>query len=270
LREDGVRGIIFSGGPSSVFADNAPLPDSGVLSLGVPVLGICYGLQLMGKLLGGEVAKSRQREYGRGMLQRTGESALFVGLPESFRVWNSHGDKLIAIPEGFRAVACTENSPFAAVEDPQRRFFGLQFHPEVFHTEHGIDILRNYVFTVCGCAGDWTMEAYIDSSIERIRQTVGDSNVILGLSGGVDSSVAAALIHRAIGSQLHCVFVDNGLLRKDEVAAVEKLFGDNFHMNLTVARSADLFLDRLQGVTDPERKRKVIGNTFVEVFEAEI
>jgi GMP synthase (glutamine-hydrolysing) len=216
------------------------------------------------------VAKSRQREYGRGMLQRTGESALFVGLPESFRVWNSHGDKLIAIPEGFRAVACTENSPFAAVEDPQRRFFGLQFHPEVFHTEHGIDILRNYVFTVCGCAGDWTMEAYIDSSIERIRQTVGDSNVILGLSGGVDSSVAAALIHRAIGSQLHCVFVDNGLLRKDEVAAVEKLFGDNFHMNLTVARSADLFLDRLQGVTDPERKRKVIGNTFVEVFEAEI
>lgn len=270
LSQEGIRAVIFSGGPSSVFSENAPKPDTAIFEMGLPVLGICYGLQLLGLLLGGEVAKSNQREYGRGQLNRIGESPLFQGLPTAFQVWNSHGDKLIALPEGFSAIATTENSAFAAIEDPTRRLYGLQFHPEVFHSQFGTEILRNFLFGICGLSGDWTMASYIDQAIERIRAVVGDRRVILGLSGGVDSSVAAALIHRAIGEQLVCVFVDNGLLRKDEVAAVEKLFRDNFHLNLTVARAADLFLGRLEGVTDPERKRKIIGNTFVEVFESEV
>jgi GMP synthase (glutamine-hydrolysing) len=270
LKRDGVSGIILSGGPSSVFADTAPLPDRGLFEIGVPVLGICYGLQLIGRFLGGTVAKSTQREYGRGSLTLEAPSALFRNMPERFQVWNSHGDKLIELPEGFSAVASTENSSFAAIEDSKRNIFGLQFHPEVFHTERGTDIIRNFLFDICQCKGDWTMAGYIDMAIARIRETVGDKRVILGLSGGVDSSVAAALLQRAIGDQLTCVFVDNGLLRKDEVQAVEKLFGDNFHMNLVVARSADLFLDRLKGVEDPEKKRKVIGNTFIDVFETEV
>jgi GMP synthase (glutamine-hydrolysing) len=270
LREDGVCGIILSGGPSSVFTEQAPSPDRALFDLGLPILGICYGLQLLGHLLGGKVAKSTQREYGRGTLRVAQASDLFKGLPESIQVWNSHGDKLIAMPPGFVAIGQTENSSFAAIEDPTRRIYGLQFHPEVFHTDRGTDIIRNFLFNVCGCVGDWTMAGYIDMSVQRIRETVGDKHVILGLSGGVDSSVAAALIHRAIGDQLTCVFVDNGLLRKDEVQAVEKLFGDNFHMNLVVSRVADLFLDKLKGVTDPEQKRKVIGNTFIEVFESEV
>ena len=270
LKAEGVSGVILSGGPSSVFSDKAPMPDRGVFELGVPLLGICYGIQLIGHLLGGKVAKSTEREYGRGRLEITADSELFRGLPTSLQVWNSHGDKLIALPEGFSPVARTENSDFAAIEHKERRFFGLQFHPEVFHTERGTDILRNFLFTVCECRGDWTMAGYIETAVQRIRETVKDRRVILGLSGGVDSSVAAALIQRAIGDQLTCVFVDNGLLRKNEVEAVEKLFGDNFHMNLVVSHAADQFLDRLTGVTDPERKRKIIGNTFVEVFEQEV
>ena len=270
LRRDGVNGIILSGGPSSVFADTAPVPDSGIFQMGVPLLGICYGLQLIGNHLGGKVAKSIQREYGRGTLSITGESLLFKDLPASVTVWNSHGDKLIELPPGFNAIARTENSSFAAIEDRERRIFGLQFHPEVSHTERGMDIIRNFLFEICGCRGDWTMAGYIEMSIRRIRETVGSKRVILGLSGGVDSSVAAALIQRAIGDQLTCVFVDNGLLRKNEVQAVEKLFGDNFHMNLVVSRVADLFLDRLEGVVDPEKKRKIIGNTFIDVFEDEV
>ncbi|HSH09484.1 MAG TPA: glutamine-hydrolyzing GMP synthase [Oceanipulchritudo sp.] len=270
LEKEGVSGVILSGGPSSVFAEKAPLSDEAIFSMGVPVLGICYGLQLIGRLLGGTVAKSTEREYGRGTLDITGQSRLFEGIPPQIQVWNSHGDKLIELPAGFEPVARTENSDFAAIEDKQRRFYGLQFHPEVFHTEKGTDILRNFLFDICNCKGDWTMRGYIEAALEKIRETVGDRRVILGLSGGVDSSVAAALIHRAIGEQLTCVFVDNGLLRKNEVEAVEKLFGDNFHMNLVVSHEADLFLDKLKGVTDPERKRKIIGNTFVEVFETEV
>jgi len=270
LRDDGVVGVIFSGGPSSVLAPGAPMPDRAVLDMGVPVLGICYGIQLLGLLLGGEVANSREREYGRGLLTVNAPSPLFKGIKNTIRVWNSHGDKLIRIPEGFEPVASTENSDFAAIQDPRRRFFGLQFHPEVFHTEQGTDIIRNFLFEVCGCKGDWTMAGYIETSIQSIRETVGDRHVILGLSGGVDSSVAAALIHRAIGEQLTCVFVDNGVLRKGEREAVKKLFGDNFHMNLVVVDAVDKFLDGLKGVTDPEKKRKVIGKLFIDVFEEEV
>jgi GMP synthase (glutamine-hydrolysing) len=270
LREEGVKGIILSGGPSSVFAENAPHPEKAIFDLGVPVLGICYGIQLLGFLLGGKIENSEEREYGKGSLEITGESPLFEGIRKSIKVWNSHGDKLTALPEGFKAVAKTENSNFAAIENSERNFYGLQFHPEVFHTEQGTDIIRNFVFGICGCEGDWTMENYIESSIASIRERVGDSKVILGLSGGVDSSVAAKLIHDAIGPQLTCVFVDNGLLRKNEREAVEKLYGDHFQINLVVSDAADIFLERLAGVTDPEQKRKIIGNTFVEVFETEV
>lgn len=270
LQQENVRGVILSGGPSSVFAANAPMPDRRVFEMGVPVLGICYGLQLLGFLLNGKVEKSTHREYGRSRLSIDREGSLFKDLPESFQVWNSHGDRLIGLPDGFRQIAHTENSDYAAIEDPDRRFYGLQFHPEVFHSEYGMDVLSNFLFKICGCKGDWTMASYIDSSVDNIREVVGDKHVILGLSGGVDSSVAAALIHRAIGDQLTCVFVDNGLLRKNEIQAVEKLFGENFQMNLVVSRAADMFLDKLKGITDPERKRKIIGNLFVEVFEKEV
>ncbi len=270
LKEEGVKGVILSGGPSSVFADNAPHPDKAIFDLGIPVLGICYGIQLLGYLLGGKTEHSEEREYGKGTLNITGESPLFKGINKSIQVWNSHGDKLTELPEGFEPVATTENSNFAAIQDTDREFFGLQFHPEVFHTEQGTDIIRNFVFDICQCEGDWTMESYIESSIATIRETVGDKKVILGLSGGVDSSVAAKLIHDAIGPQLTCVFVDNGLLRKDEREAVKKLYGDHFQINLVVADSGKLFLERLSGVTDPEQKRKIIGNTFIDVFEDEV
>ena len=270
LKREGVKGVILSGGPSSVFAEHAPHPDKGIFDLGVPVLGICYGIQLLGYLLGGKTEHSEEREYGKGTLNITGESPLFKGIKKTIQVWNSHGDKLTELPEGFEPVATTENSNFAAIQNLERQFYGLQFHPEVFHTEQGTDIIRNFVFDICDCEGDWTMESYIESSIASIRKTVGDRKVILGLSGGVDSSVAAKLIHDAIGPQLTCVFVDNGLLRKNERQAVEKLYGDHFQINLVVAEAAKTFLDRLEGVTDPEQKRKIIGNTFIEVFEEEV
>ena len=270
LKEAGVKGIILSGGPSSVFAENAPLPDRGIFQLGAPILGICYGIQLMGYMLGGKAEPSKEREYGKGSLQLIASSPLFEGIPRRIRVWNSHGDKLTQLPPGFVSIARTENSQCAAMENPDLHFYGLQFHPEVFHTERGTDIIRNFLFHICQCQGDWNMARYIDSSIADIRQTVGNSKVILGLSGGVDSSVAAKLIHEAIGNQLTCVFVDNGLLRAKERPAVEKLYRDHFQGHLVVAKARDIFLNRLKGVEDPEKKRKIIGNTFVEVFEAEV
>ena len=270
LEKEGVKGVILSGGPSSVFAENAPKPDIAIFDLGVPVLGICYGIQLLGLLLGGKTEHSEEREYGKGTLEITGDSPLFQGIAKTIQVWNSHGDKLTALPEGFVPVAKTENSNFAAIQNCERNFYGLQFHPEVFHTEQGTDIIRNFVFSICDCSGDWTIENYIESSIAAIKETVGDKKVILGLSGGVDSSVAAKLIHDVIGTQLTCVFVDNGLLRKNEREAVEKLYGDHFQINLIVSDAADLFLARLADVTDPEQKRKIIGNTFIDVFEDEV
>jgi len=267
LRADGVIGIILSGGPSSVFAKNAPLPDPAIFELGIPILGICYGVQLMGRLLGGAVAKSAQREYGHGTLSIAKPGRLFNKLPRTLRVWNSHGDKLTALPPGFAAIGTTENSPYAVIEDRKRNFYGIQFHPEVFHTERGSDVLRNFLLNVCKAEQDWTTKDFIEHAVADIRRTVGKSRVLLGLSGGVDSSVAAALLHRAIGKQLTCVFVDNGLLRAGEREAVEALYGRHFKIDLRVVDASALFLRRLKGVSEPEEKRKIIGRTFVEVFE---
>jgi GMP synthase (glutamine-hydrolysing) len=267
LRADGVIGIILSGGPNSVFAPKAPIPDPGIFKLGVPVLGICYGLHLMGHMLGGKVVKGARREYGHGTLDVKRRGRLFAKLPKRLRVWNSHGDKLVKIPPGFLAIARTENSPYAVLEDLRRDFYAIQFHPEVFHTERGVDIIKNFLIGVCGARQDWTTRDFIKLSVDEIRTAVGKSRVILGLSGGVDSSVAAALIHKAIGRQLTCVFVDNGLLRKGERKAVESLYKRNFKIDLRVVDASAMFLRRLKGVDEPERKRKIIGNTFVEVFE---
>lgn len=270
LKKEGVSAIILSGGPASVMGDNAPRPDPAIFKLGVPVLGICYGLQLMASLLGGSVARSNRREYGHGELSIVRKGALLRGMPAKLRVWNSHGDKVTRLPKGFLPLARTANSDFAIIEDSQRRFFGLQFHPEVAHSERGMDIIRNYLFRVCGFKGDWKIADVVERSIEDIREKVGDKRVILGLSGGVDSSVAAALIHRAIGKQLTCVFVDNGLLRLNEREKVERVFRDAFHINLRVVKASRRFLSALKGVSDPERKRKIIGKVFVEVFEDEL
>ena len=267
LREEGVIGIILSGGPQSVYAKTAPHPDPEIFKLGVPVLGICYGVQLMGYFLGGKVALSKEREYGHGHLTIKKPGKLFAGLPRKLRIWNSHGDKLTKLPPGFTATAVSENSPFSGIEDPKRGFYGIQFHPEVFHTERGGDMIRNFLVKVCGSKQDWTTKDFIAHTVANIRETVGKSRVLLGLSGGVDSSVAAALLHKAIGKQLTCVFVDNGLLRKDEREYVEALYKRNFHIDVRVVDASKLFLKRLKGVSEPEAKRKIIGRTFVEVFE---
>jgi GMP synthase (glutamine-hydrolysing) len=262
-------GLILSGGPSSVYAPGAPLPDPAVFELGVPVLGICYGVQLFGQFLGGKVEPGRQREFGKGTLTiRDRGCALFARLPETLQVWNSHGDRLTRLPAGFVPVAATENSSYAAIAHPEKRFFGLQFHPEVAHTPRGREILSNFVHAVCGCGRNWTMRNYVEQALEELRARVGRERVILGLSGGVDSSVAAALLHRAIGDRLTCIFVNNGLLRAREAEVVRTVFGRHFHMKLRYVDASRLFLRRLRGVTHPERKRKVIGRTFIEVFRA--
>jgi GMP synthase (glutamine-hydrolysing) len=263
------KGLILSGGPSSVYARNAPLPDRAVFQLGLPVLGICYGLQLLAHYLGGKVEPGQKREYGKGTLRVTDSFCpLFANLPETLQVWNSHGDKLTKMPKGFRAVAVTENSDYAAFEDRGRKVFGLQFHPEVAHTPRGREIIANFVHNICGCGKNWTMRNYIEQAVAAVRAQVGKEKVILGLSGGVDSSVAAALLHQAIGGQLTCIFVNNGLLRGREAGVVREVFGRHFKIKLQYEDASALFLRRLKGVTDPERKRKLIGRTFIEVFEA--
>ncbi|MGC8886494.1 MAG: glutamine-hydrolyzing GMP synthase [Verrucomicrobiia bacterium] len=262
------KGIILSGGPASVYDKNAPLPDKGIFNFGIPILGICYGMQLIAHFLGGKVEKGLKREYGKSTLSVTDSScALFKDLPKELIVWNSHGDRLTAIPRDFVVVATTENSDFAAIENPSKKIFGLQFHPEVAHTPRGKEIISNFVHVVCGCGKNWTMRNYIEQAVKQIREQVGNEKVILGLSGGVDSSVAAALIHKAIGDQLTCIFVNNGLLRAKEAELVQQVFGQNFKIKLVYEDASDLFLKRLKGVKDPERKRKIIGKTFIEVFE---
>jgi GMP synthase (glutamine-hydrolysing) len=262
-------GLILSGGPASVYGKDAPLPDPAIFKLGVPILGICYGLQVMGHFLGGKVESGQKREFGKGTLQvKDSFCSLFANLPERLQVWNSHGDKLTKLPAGFKSVAVTENSTYAAIENSGKRMFALQFHPEVAHTPQGREIIANFVHNICACGKDWTMHHYIDQAVTAIRSQVGDEEVILGLSGGVDSSVAAALIHKAIGDQLTCIFVNNGLLRGREAEVVQEVFGRHFKIKLQYENASKLFLRSLKGVTDPERKRKIIGRTFIEVFEA--
>jgi GMP synthase (glutamine-hydrolysing) len=258
--------VILSGGPRSVSESDAPRVDSSVLSLGVPTLGICYGMQLMTDLLGGRVEPAPRREYGHAVVDVVQPTPLFATLPGSLRVWASHGDLVAAAPEGFEVVATSSNAPVAAMQRPERQWYALLFHPEVAHTERGQDILRNFAFTVCGCTGDWTLDSFVDESIGRIRATVGDGRVVCGLSGGVDSTVAALLIHKAIGARLTCIFVDNGLLRQDEAAQVRARF-ERLKLPLEFVNASERFLSRLADVTDPERKRKIIGATFIEVFE---
>lgn len=261
-------GIILSGGPASVYAKKAPQVDKKIYALGVPVLGICYGMQLIAHGLGGKVERSTEREYGPGNLKADRSCALFHKLPATLEVWNSHGDKITKLPAGFKPLGKTENSPHAVIGDTKRHIYGLQFHPEVVHTPRGGEILANFVHRVCGCKSSWTMGSFIDRTCEEIRNQVGDAKVILGLSGGVDSSVAAVLLHKAIGDNLTCIFVDNGLLRAGEADAVKKLFAGEFRIRMQTVHAADRFLKKLKGVTDPERKRKIIGNEFIKVFEA--
>jgi len=261
------KGIILSGGPASVYEKGAPQIDAEIFSSGIPILGICYGMQLMARHLGGQVEFSGQREYGAGLLQIDARTPLFDGLGEHLDIWSSHGDKLTALPEDFRSVAHTENSPFAAIENSAKQIYALQFHPEVSHTPRGREILENFLFRICHCAMDWTMGSFIDEACARVRQQVGDQKVVLGLSGGVDSSVAAALLHKAIGDQLTCIFVNNGLLRENEAEVVQRVFGENFQIELKYVDASERFLTALEGVIDPEKKRKVIGGEFVRVFE---
>jgi GMP synthase (glutamine-hydrolysing) len=268
IRRAAPRGIILSGGPASVYAPKAPRVDKAIYDLGVPILGICYGMQLVSRDLGGNVERSDRREYGPGKLKVDRSCGLFSKLPAQLDVWNSHGDKVTKLPEGFRVLGKTENSPHAVIGDTRRGIYGLQFHPEVAHTPRGKEILENFVHRICGCKSQWTMGSFIERICGQIREQVGDGRVILGLSGGVDSSVAAALIHKAIGDQLTCIFVNNGLLRANETAAVEKLFTDHFHIRMKTVDAEKRFLTTLRGVTDPERKRKIIGNEFIRVFEA--
>ena len=267
VADGSVRGIILSGGPASVYAPKAPRVDPALYALGIPVLGICYGMQLLTRDLGGSVARSTHREYGQGRLSVTRATPLFRGLGKTLDVWNSHGDRIERLPRGFHAVGRTENAPHAVIADPKRRIYGMQFHPEVHHTPKGKAIIRNFLHGICGCASDWTMGSFIERVCSQIREQVGEGRVILGLSGGVDSSVAAALIHRAVGDRLTCIFVDNGLLRHGERSAVDQLFGRNFKIRLKVVDAGSRFLGKLKGVTDPERKRKIIGTEFIRVFE---
>ena len=266
------KAIILSGGPASVIDSETPRAPERVFELGVPVLGICYGEQTMCAQLGGEVARSDHREFGRAYLDITDSCGIFDGLwspGERHQVWMSHGDRVVALPPGFRVVGTSEGAPFAVVADDARRFYGVMFHPEVMHTPGGADLLRNFTHGVAGCRGDWSMAAFRDRAIARVRAQVGQGRVICGLSGGVDSSVVAVLLHEAIGDQLTCVFIDHGLLRLDEAEQVVDLFRDHYNMPLVHRDASELFLSALAGVEDPEKKRKIIGATFIDVFEQE-
>jgi len=256
--------IVLSGGPSSVFESGHPRMDRRLLKMGIPVLGICYGMQLIAEIMGGTVEKGTEGEYGPARIEVEEPAGIFKDMPSGLDVWMSHGDHVTALPEGFRTVAGTPSCPIAAMASDS--MYGIQFHPEVVHTPRGTDIIRNFLFTVAACSGEWTMGKFIDEAVEAIRTTVGDHNVICGLSGGVDSSVAAALIHRAIGDQMKAIFVDNGLLRKQEVEEIRRMFTHDYPINFRIVDAADLFLDELKGVIDPEAKRKIIGKTFIDVF----
>lgn len=264
-----IKGIILSGGPSSVYEIDAPHIGKEIFDFGAPVLGICYGLQLITHLLGGKVVKSEKKEYGSARLTISESDSLLKDIPDNSKVWMSHSDKVLELPKGFVPVASTENSPYAVIRHEQEAIFGLQFHPEVMHTEYGSRVLGNFIFSVCSCKGDWSSKSFVEESIRRIREESGDSKVLCGLSGGVDSSVVAVLLYKAIGDRLHCIFIDTGLLRQNEAEEVEKAFKNNFNIKLTCVNSSASFLNILKDITDPEEKRKRIGHEFIRVFENE-
>ena len=269
LKAKNPSGIILSGGPASVYVENAPAANPALFELGVPVLGICYGMQLMAHTLGGEVARTGSREYGRTTLTVNSDGALFRDIPLEQVVWMSHQDAVKTTPAGFMISAHTDGSPVAAMENSEKGLYGVQFHPEVIHTAYGMKVLKNFLYGACDCVPNWTMVSIIEDSVAKIQQQVGDNKVICGLSGGVDSSVAALLVHKAVGDNLTCIFVDHGLLRKGEADKVEEAFRKHFHINLIHVKAQDRFLEKLRGVTDPERKRKIIGEEFIRVFEEE-
>ena len=268
LRERELAGIILSGGPRSTSHPDAPHCDPQIFALKIPILGICYGMQEMAAVLGGEVQAAPNREFGQATVTRSDDSVLLSAVPKETTVWASHGDLVAAAPPDFTVTAVSANAPVAAMENRERGLHALLFHPEVAHTEHGLEILRAFAFGVCGCVGDWTMTSFVDETVANIKQQVQQGRVLCGLSGGVDSTVAALLIHRAIGDRLTCVFVDNGLLRLNEATQVEDRFTNRLKLPLVCVDSGALFLERLDGITDPEQKRKIIGATFIEVFEA--
>ncbi len=262
-------GIILSGGPNSVYDKGAPICDPEIWKLGVPVLGVCYGMQLMAQELGGVVEPAKVREFGRAMLTVVHQGLLFKGLDSSFDSWMSHGDSVIGLPPGFQTIACTMSTPTAGIADEERGFYGVQFHPEVVHTRGGQDIIRNFVQNICACSGSWTIDKFLDEAIAEVRQRVGEKRVLLALSGGVDSSTLAFLLHKAVGDQLTCMFIDQGFMRKNEPEWLVEKFANDFHIKVEYIDAKERFLKKMEGVIDPEQKRKVIGNEFIRTFEEE-
>ena len=263
------KGIIFTGGPASVYEEGAPKCDKEIFNLGIPILGICYGMQLMTNTLNGEVQRANKREYGETNVQIDNDSKLFQGLEEENICLMSHTDFVAKVPEGFKKIGSTENCPIAAMENEEKGFYGIQFHPEVNNTKNGTKIIRNFIYGVCKCKGNWTMSSFTETKIKELKEKIGDKKALCALSGGVDSSVAAVLLHKAIGKNLTCIFVDHGLLRKNEGDEVEEIFKNQFDINLIRVNAEEQFLNKLQRVTDPEEKRKIIGEEFIRIFEAE-
>jgi len=269
IRSRAPKGIVLSGSPARVDDPKAPHPDPDIFTLGIPILGICYGLQLLGYHFGGEVVRAERREYGRAKLWITDATDFFADVPSPTTVWMSHGDALTRLPEGFERIAYTENSPIAAIRNRERRIWGVQFHPEVEHTLCGRQMLWNFARRICGCRGDWTPESFIEATLNRLREEVAEGDVLCALSGGIDSTVTAVLLHRALGERVHCIHVDTGLMREGESQTIAQLFREHFHIPLTVIEASELFLSRLRGVSEPELKRRIIGRTFIELFEQE-
>jgi GMP synthase (glutamine-hydrolysing) len=269
IKEKNPMGVIFTGGPNSVYAENAPHLDKEIFELGLPILGICYGMQLMAQTLGGKVSRATQQEYGKIKLNIHNNGGLFSGIENDSQCWMSHFDYVSEAPAGFEITATTDNCPVAAMKDVDKKLYAVQFHAEVEHTPFGRKLIKNFVYDICGCSGDWNMGDFAQNMIEHIREKVGGKKVLCALSGGVDSSVAATLVHKAVGDQLTCIFVDHGLLRKNEGDEVEKVFSEQFHMNFIRINAQERFLGKLAGVSDPERKRKIIGEEFIRVFEEE-
>ncbi|MDK2824742.1 MAG: hypothetical protein PWP71_2660 [Clostridia bacterium] len=269
IKEINPKGIVFSGGPASVYGENAPHCDPEIVNLGIPILGICYGMQLITYLLGGKVERADRREYGKAIMEADTNDKLFAGLNKEQLCWMSHGDYITEVPPGFKSIGKTEHTPFAAFSNPEKNLYGVQFHPEVKHTANGQAMLKNFLFNVCECKADWTMGSFIEEEVEAIRKKVGNRKVICGLSGGIDSSVAAILVHKAIGDNLTCIFVDHGFMRKNEPQQVKEIFGDRFGIRLDFVDAKERFLKKLKGITDPEEKRKRIGEEFIRVFEEE-